>query len=156
MLFRSLASAVVVTLILLLGLTRRPRDTILVLVPLALATALTGAASVLLDIPFNFANVIVLPLLFGIGVDSSIHLVLRARAWREGDGRLLETSTARGIVFSGLTTIGSFGSLMLSPHRGTASMGALLAIGVAATLICTLIVLPALLPRLDAGKKDRP
>jgi len=153
---QALASAVVVTLILLLGLTRRPRDAFLVMVPLALATALTGAASVLLDIPFNFANVIVLPLLFGIGVDSAIHLVLRARAWREGDGHLLETSTARGIVFSGLTTIGSFGSLMLSAHRGTASMGALLAIGVATTLICTLIVLPALLLRRpDAGGTDR-
>ncbi len=151
---QALASAVVVTLILLLGLTRRPRDAFLVLVPLALATALTGAASVLLDIPFNFANVIVLPLLFGIGVDSAIHLVLRARAWREGDGHLLETSTARGIVFSGLTTIGSFGSLMLSAHRGTASMGALLAVGVAATLICTLIVLPALLPRRPSLEKE--
>ncbi len=143
---QALASAVLVTLVLLIGLTRRPRDTFLVLVPLALATALTGAASVLLGIPFNFANVIVLPLLFGIGVDSAIHLVLRARAWRKGDGHLLETSTARGIVFSGLTTIGSFGSLMLSTHRGTASMGALLAVGVATTLVCTLIVLPALLP----------
>ncbi len=143
---QALASAVLATVLLLLALTRRLRETLLVLAPLALAAAITGAASVLFDIPFNFANVIVLPLLFGIGVDSAIHLVLRAHGRNAGEGRLLETSTARGIVYSGLTTICSFGSLMLSPHRGTASMGSLLAIGIAATLVSALIVLPALLP----------
>lgn len=151
---QALASAVLVTVILLLGLTRRLRETLLVLAPLALAAAITGAASVLLDIPFNFANVIVLPLLFGIGVDSAIHLVLRAHGRNAGKGRLLETSTARGIVYSGLTTICSFGSLMLSPHQGTASMGSLLAIGIAATLVSTLIVLPALLPAWRKNGKD--
>jgi predicted RND superfamily exporter protein len=141
---QALVSAVAVIVLLLLALTWRPLDAVLVLAPLLLAAALTGAASVVLDIPFNFANVIVLPLLLGAGVDSAIHLVHR---YRNDDGitSLLRTSTARGVVFSALTTIGSFGSLMLSPHRGTATMGELLTIGVGFTLICTLIVLPALL-----------
>jgi hypothetical protein len=100
---------------------------------------------VLLDIPFNFADVIVLPLLLGIGVDSGIHLVHRARASREGVSNLLGTSTARAVAFSALTTIASFGSLGLASHRGLATLGQLLTIGVAFTLLCNLLVLPALI-----------
>ena len=114
----------------------------LILFPLALAAILTAATGVLLDIPFNYANVIVLPLLIGIGVDSGIHLVLRHDQVAAGEG-VYGTSTPRAVLFSALTTVASFGSLMLSPHRGTASMGELLSIAIAFTLICTLVVLPA-------------
>ncbi len=113
----------------------------LVLFPLALAAVLTAATGVLLNIPFNYANVIVLPLLIGIGVDSGIHLVLRHDQVAAGEG-VYGTSTPRAILFSALTTVASFGSLMLSPHRGTASMGELLSIAIAFTLVCTLVVLP--------------
>jgi len=130
---------VAVMLILFIG---RIRLVALVLFPLALAAVLTAAAGVLLDIPFNYANVIVLPLLIGIGVDSGIHLVLRHDQVAAGEG-VYGTSTPRAVLFSALTTVASFGSLMLSPHRGTASMGELLSIAIAFTLICTLVVLPA-------------
>jgi predicted RND superfamily exporter protein len=105
----------------------------------------TGAATVVLDIPFNFANVIALPLLLGIGVDSGIHMVHRFRTALPQHGNLLATSTARAVLFSALTTICGFGNLALSPHPGTASMGLLLTLGLGFTLVCTLIVLPALL-----------
>lgn len=121
---------------------RRLRLVALVLFPLALAAVLTAAAGVLFNIPFNYANVIVLPLLIGIGVDSGIHLVLRHDQVAAGEG-VYGTSTPRAVLFSALTTVASFGSLMLSPHRGTASMGELLSIAIAFTLICTLVVLPA-------------
>ena len=123
------------------------RNTVLVgfiLLPLVLAAVLTSAASVLLGMPYNFANVIVLPLLIGLGVDSGVHLALRARGAAKGFG-VYSTTTPRAVFFSALTTIASFGTLALSAHRGTASMGALLTFGVLATLICTLVVLPAVL-----------
>lgn len=123
-------------------LVRQARTVFLILFPLALAAVLTAATGVLLDIPFNYANVIVLPLLIGIGVDSGIHLVMRQNQIAAGEN-VHGTSTPRAILFSALTTVASFGSLMLSPHRGTASMGELLSIAIAFTLICTLIVLPA-------------
>lgn len=123
-------------------LTRRFRTVLLMLFPLALAAVLTSALGVLFNIPFNYANVIVLPLLIGIGVDSGIHLVLRNDQVKAGEG-VYGTSTPRAVLFSALTTVASFGSLMLSPHRGTASMGELLSIAIAMTLVCTLIVLPA-------------
>jgi len=121
---------------------RRFRIVLMILMPLVLAAVLTAATGVLLHVPFNYANVIVLPLLIGIGVDSGIHLVLRHQQVAAGEG-VYGTSTPRAVLFSALTTVASFGSLMLSPHRGTASMGELLSIAIAFTLICTLIVLPA-------------
>ena len=136
----SIALAVIAVFLWLL--VRRIKTVFLILFPLALAAVLTAASGVILGIPFNYANVIVLPLLIGIGVDSGIHLVMRHNQVAAGEG-VHGTSTPRAILFSALTTVASFGSLMLSPHRGTASMGELLSIAIAFTLICTLIVLPA-------------
>ena len=82
--------------------------------------------------------------LFGLGVAGGIHLVLRERE-EEGVTDVLGTSTPRAIVFSALTTIGSFGSIALSDHPGTSSMGVLLTIAITLTLGCTLVVLPALM-----------
>jgi hopanoid biosynthesis associated RND transporter like protein HpnN len=132
--------------ILLVVVLRRPADALRVLVPLLLAGLLTTATAVLLDMPFNFANVIALPLLLGIGVDSGIHVVHRMRA-SGSYGELLRSSTARGVYYSALTTVGSFFSLSFSAHLGTASMGALLSIGLLFTLAATLVVLPTLLTR---------
>jgi len=130
--------------LLLVVLLRRVDDVLLVFAPLVLAAVLTVAASAALGMPFNFANVIVLPLLFGLGVAGALHMVLRDRS--SGSGRsVMATSTPRAVVFSALTTIGSFASLGLSSHPGTASMGKLLAVAIFLTMVCTLCVLPALM-----------
>jgi hopanoid biosynthesis associated RND transporter like protein HpnN len=143
--------ALAVISLFLIALLRRIDEVLLMLFPLALAAVLTAAAGVLLDIPFNYANVIVLPLLMGIGIDSGIHLVMRKRQLDVGED-IYGASTPRAVLFSALTTVASFGSLMLSPHRGTASMGELLSIAIGFTLLCTLIVLPAAF-RLFEGRK---
>ncbi|MFH1242319.1 MAG: efflux RND transporter permease subunit, partial [Pseudomonadota bacterium] len=137
-------SGIAISLLLLI-LMRRKVDALLVLLPLLLAGTLTGASTVLLNVHFNFANVIALPLILGVGVDNGIHMVHRMRTAMPVDGNPLKTSTARAVLFSTLTTICSFGNLALSPHRGMASMGLLLSIGIGFILLCTLIVLPALL-----------
>lgn len=142
---QAFAAAILAICLLLLVIWRTLGDTLMVLAPLALAGLLTAAAAVLLGVPFNFADVIVLPLLLGIGVDTSIHLVHRARTAPPGNGSLLQTSTANAVVFSAATTIASFGSLGFATHRGMASLGQLLTLGVALTLLCNLVVLPALL-----------
>jgi hypothetical protein len=87
----------------------------------------------------------VLPLLLGLGVDSGIHYVIRAR--EEAGGKLAgaTNSTPRAILLSALTTVASFGALSLSQHPGTASMGLLLTIALLLTLLCVLALLPALL-----------
>ena len=141
---QALGCALVLVVAVLVPVSRHKRDALLVMGPLLLAGALTVAAMVALGIPFNFANVIALPLLLGIGVDNGIHMVHRARG-AAGPGGVLATSTARAVLTSALTTICGFGSLAFSPHPGMASMGAVLTIGLAATLACTLVVLPAIM-----------
>ncbi len=140
-------SAIILIALLLVLVFRNFRDPLFVLFPLVVAGTLTGAATVLLDMPFNFANIIALPLLLGLGVDNGVHMVHRLRKPVPQSATLLHTSTARGIFFSALTTIFSFGTLGFLSHRGTASMGQLLTLGVALTLLVTLLVLPAFLNR---------
>jgi uncharacterized protein len=134
--------AVVAIALLLALVLRRLRDVMLVMLPLLLAAILTLATTVAIGMPLNYANIIVLPLLLGIGVAFDIYFVMN---WRAGETHHLQSSTARAIVFSALTTMSAFGSLALSNDPGTAEMGELLAISLAATLLCTLFVLPALL-----------
>jgi hopanoid biosynthesis associated RND transporter like protein HpnN len=133
--------------VLLFLLWRRVDDTLLVLSILALSSLFTVGAAVVLGIPFNFANVIVLPLLLGACVESSVHLVHRHRHEVSVKGELLRTSTARAVLYTALTTIASFGTLGFATHRGMASMGRLLTLGLLINLACNLVVLPAILNR---------
>jgi hypothetical protein len=123
---------------------RRLQDALLALLPLALSLLMMAAASVIFDLPFNFANVIVVPLLLGSGVED-VYLIYRFRKDPPLSGNMLETSTARALFLSTLTTILSFSALSFSPHRGMASMGKLLTIGIGSLMITTLVFLPALL-----------
>ena len=103
---------------------------------------LTLATCVVLKLPLNFANVIALPLLLGIGVAFNIYFVV---AWRKGATDLLQSSLTRAVIFSATTTASGFGTLWLSVHPGTASMGELLMISLGWTLATTLFLSPALL-----------
>jgi len=136
------------SIVLLLALAlRRLRDVLLTLAPLVLAGLATLGICAAADLPLNFENIIALPLLAGIGVAFNIYFVM---AWRAGRRELLQSSLARAVIFSALTTGIAFGSLWLSHHPGTSSMGRLLALSLACTLAAALLVLPALLgePRL--------
>lgn len=126
---------------------RKPAEVMICLAPILLAGLFTTAICVTAGIAFNFANIIALPLLLGIGVDSALHIVHRYKHPGDDQRPLLRSSTARAVLFSALTTAASFGNLAVSPHDGTASMGVMLSIGLAMTLICMLVVLPALLDR---------
>ena len=142
-------SFLAITLILLAAL-RRVRDVVLTMVPVLLSGLLTFATTAVLDLPLNFANIIALPLLFGVGVAFNIYFVM---AWRAGETAPLQSSLMRAVVFSALTTATAFGALWLSSHPGTASMGRLLMISLGWELLVTLLFRPALLavpPRKEA------
>ncbi|MEM8794068.1 MAG: MMPL family transporter [Pseudomonadota bacterium] len=119
-----------------------------IFIPLAMAGIMTAAASVVFEIPFNYANVIVLPLLIGLGVDSGVHIGMR-RDRIANSRALYETSTPRAVLFSGLTTIAAFATLSVSDHRGTASMGQMLAISITTTLLATILITPLLMDLFD-------
>ncbi|MFQ3666637.1 MAG: MMPL family transporter, partial [Sphingomonadaceae bacterium] len=124
------------------------------LTPVVAAVVLTVGASALLKLPFNYANVIALPMLLGAGIDSAIHLAARVRA--AGAAAALLSSTPRAVVFAALTTVAAFGSLMLSAHRGVASIGALLLVALTATTLSTLILQPRALALAERLRQRRP
>jgi len=136
-------SVLAITLLLALAL-RRVRDVVLTMLPVLLSGLLTFATCAALGLPLNFANIIALPLLFGIGVAFNIYFVL---GWRAGETAMLQSSLMRAVVFSALTTATAFGALWLSSHPGTASMGRLLMISLGWELLVTLLFRPALLAR---------
>jgi hopanoid biosynthesis associated RND transporter like protein HpnN len=123
---------------------RRFGDVLLTLVPLLLAGVLTLEICVLIRMPLNFANIIALPLLLGVGVAFKIYFVM---AWRSGRTKLLQSSLTRAVIFSAATTATAFGSLWFSSHPGTSSMGKLLALSLACTLAAAVLFQPALMGR---------
>jgi uncharacterized protein len=134
-------SFVAITGLLLVAL-RRVRDVAITMAPIVLTGLLTMGTCVLIRQPLNFANIIALPLLFGIGVAFHIYFVM---SWRAGNSHLLTSSLARGVFFSALATATGFGSLLASSHPGTASMGLLLMISLVWTLVSALLFQPALM-----------
>ncbi|MDB5362893.1 MAG: hopanoid biosynthesis-associated transporter HpnN [Rhodospirillales bacterium] len=136
-----LLSLIVITLLLFAAL-RRVVDVVYTVLPVMLTGLLTLGTCAIIGQPINFANIIALPLLFGIGVAFHIYLVI---AWRSGQAHFLTSSLMRAVLFSALTTGIAFGALWLSSHPGTASMGKLLMLSLAYTLATALFFGPALM-----------
>jgi hypothetical protein len=138
--FWSLASIAVLLWIVL----RRFGDVLLTLIPLLMAGVVTMELMVLLGMKLNFANIIALPLLLGVGVAFKIYYIM---AWRAGQTDLLQSSLTRAVMFSALTTATAFGSLWLSSHPGTSSMGELMALALVTTMAAAVLFQPVLMGR---------
>ena len=121
---------------------RRFTDVLLTLIPLIVAGLVTLEITVLIGMPLNFANIITLPLLLGVGVAFKIYYIT---AWRAGQTGLLQSSLTRAVIFSAMTTATAFGSLWLSSHPGTSSMGKLLALSLVSTLAAAVLFQPVLM-----------
>jgi len=130
---------------------RRFSDVLLTLVPLILAGVVTLELCVLIGLPLNFANIIALPLLLGVGVAYKIYYIM---AWRAGKTNLLQSTLTRAVIFSALATATAFGSLWFSNHPGTSSMGQLLALSLLCTMAAAVLFQPVLMgpPREDAKR----
>ncbi|PWB80130.1 MAG: hopanoid biosynthesis-associated RND transporter HpnN [Methylocystaceae bacterium] len=148
------ALAFIAIFVILVVALRRALDVALTLGPLVLAGIMSLEAADMVGMSLNFANIIALPLMFGVGVAFHIYYVI---AWRKGVADMLASSLTRAIFFSALTTGTAFGSLFLSSHPGTASMGELLAISLFFTLLAAFIVVPAFLgPPREEGRTTGP
>ncbi len=130
--------------ILLWIVLRRFTDVLLTLIPLLLAGVVTLEICVLIGLKLNFANIIALPLLLGVGVAFKIYYIM---AWRAGQTGLLQSALTRAVIFSAMTTATAFGSLWLSSHPGTSSMGKLLALSLVCTLAAAVLFQPVLMGR---------
>ena len=121
---------------------RRLGDVMLTLIPLLVAGVVTLEICVAIDMPLNFANIIALPLLLGVGVAFKIYYIM---AWREGQTKLLQSVLTRAVTFSACTTATAFGSLYFSSDPGTSSMGKLLAISLLTTMTAAALFQPVLM-----------
>ena len=139
--------AFVAIAVILLAVFRTLRESLLVLATLALSALLTALFAWAAGMSINYANIIALPLLLGVGVSFNVYFVMNYRA---GMRRFLGSATAHAVLFSALTTGTAFGTLVASADRGTSSMGELLFLSLGAVLIATFIFLPALLYVIDA------
>ncbi len=139
--------------ILLWIVLRRFGDVLLTLIPLLLAGVVTLEVCVLIGMPLNFANIIALPLLLGVGVAFKIYYIM---AWRSGQTNLLQTSLTRAVIYSALTTATAFGSLWFSSHPGTSSMGKLMALSLVCTMAAAVLFQPVLMgkPRESATGEE--
>ena len=145
--FWALASITILLWIVL----RRFGDVLLTLIPLLMAGVVTMEVMVLFGMKLNFANIIALPLLLGLGVAFKIYYIM---AWRAGQTDLLQSSLTRAVFFSALTTATAFGSLWLSSHPGTSSMGKLMALALVTTMAAAVLFQPVLMgPPRDGAKK---
>jgi uncharacterized protein len=148
--FWALGSIIVLLWIVL----RRFGDVLLTIIPLLVAGVVTMELMVLFGMKLNFANIIALPLLLGVGVAFKIYYIM---AWRAGQTDLLQSSLTRAVMFSALTTATAFGSLWLSSHPGTSSMGKLMALALVTTMAAAVLFQPVLMgpPREPKPKRSK-
>jgi uncharacterized protein len=138
------ALAVAAIAILLLIALRRVTDVLLTLIPLLLAGTLTLEIAALDGLSLNFANIIALPLLLGVGVAFKIYYIM---AWRAGKTGLLQSTLTRAVVFSAMTTAVAFGSMWASSYPGMSSMGKLMALALMCTMAFAVLFQPVLMGR---------
>jgi hopanoid biosynthesis associated RND transporter like protein HpnN len=141
---KAITIALVIIALLLYGIRRNITDTLLVMTPLILAGLFTMASTVLTNTPINYANIIALPLLLGLGVDNGIHMVEKLHHSLSEDQNIYQSSTARAMFYGALTTASSFGGLAFSAHQGIASMGLIITMGIFWIMVCTFVILPAI------------
>ena len=152
--FGEAGACALLSIFILLWITlRRISDVLLTLIPLILAGVVTLELCVLIDLPLNYANIIALPLLLGVGVAFKIYYIM---AWREGQTNLLQSVLTRAVMFSAGTTATAFGSLFFSSHPGTSSMGELLALSLICTLAAAALFQPILMgkPRTATDEEE--
>jgi len=130
---------------------RTVRHTVLALLPLGLGMVLLFGLMGWLEIPLNAANMIVLPLILGIGIDAGVHVVHDFCAQR---GRYrISASMASAVVVNSVTNMAGFGSLMIASHRGLQSLGRVLTLGLTCCLFTSLVMLPALLILMSRARR---
>ncbi|RUL62333.1 RND transporter [Dyella dinghuensis] len=134
-------ATIAIAIVLLIAI-RRLRDVGLVLLTLGMSALLTALLARSMGMAVNYANIISLPLLLGVGVSFNVYFVMN---WRAGMRRFVSSASARAVLFSALTTGTAFGSLALSHDLGMASMGRMLLVSLVAVLLATFVFLPALL-----------
>ncbi len=153
---QSYLMAGVMSLIVVFGLVylefQSIRDTLLAMMPLALGSVAMLGLIGWLDVPLNPANMIVLPIILGIGVDDGVHLI---HAFRRQKGRFrLTDSTATSVLLTSTTTMVSFGAMIFARHQGLQTLGQVLTLGSCCCMLTSLLFFPCLLSWLTRHREE--
>jgi predicted RND superfamily exporter protein len=129
---------------------RNWRDMAVAAVPLIMGSIWMLGSMKPLGQYFNHANMVVLPLLLGLGVDAGVHIMVRYRQSAEDHGGVADidemlTSTGGAVLVASMTTIFGFAVMMIAKYRGMVSLGIIMSWGMSATLLLTLMIIPAIL-----------
>jgi len=123
---------------------RRLKYLVLSTLPVFIGLVILFGVMVIFRFDFNFFNLIVLPMIIGIGIDDGVHLTNTFRRVPRVDLLDAMSQTGRAVVLTSFTTLVGFGSLSLSHYPGLKSMGYVAIIGISACLFASIIVLPAI------------
>jgi uncharacterized protein len=126
-------------------LFRNLRTVFFVLLPVLVGSIWTVGIMELIGLKLNMANLVILPLILGIGVVNGIHITHRYREEEDKNASVLGKSTGQAVLLSSLTTMIGFGSMMVANHYGVYSLGLVLTLGVFNCLVASVTFLPALL-----------
>jgi len=140
-------------LLILLVAFRSIRSALLGLAPLVVGLLLMVGGMWLSGLKFNVANIIIMPLLLGVGIDSAIYIISRHQRGEESAVQIAFSSTGKGVFLNALTILFSFGALMVARHQGVFSIGAVMSLGMTAIVLAFLLFLPALLLLLDRHRQ---
>jgi predicted RND superfamily exporter protein len=147
--------AFLIVLILVFLHFRRWRTTLVTLMPLVMGLVWMAGAMSLFGIRINFVNAVILPMIIGMGIDNSVHLMHR---FLEGGGRDAGhalRSTGRAMAMCSLTTMLGFGSLATARYQALSTMGWVTILGIGFCLIAALCFLPTLLILWEQKRRER-
>jgi hopanoid biosynthesis associated RND transporter like protein HpnN len=137
--------ACVAVYLLLLVDFRRFKAATLTMVPDLLGTVWMVGLMGLCGMSFNPANLMVLPLIIGIGLANGVHVMHRFREARDADISHVVWHTGLAVMLGSLVTVVGFGCLGLAHNLGIASIGKALTLGVGARIFTSIVILPAML-----------
>jgi len=148
----AVALSFAIVFIIVLITVRSVRETLIIMSPLVLGVVWMGGAMFLLGMKLNLFNIVVLPSIVGIGVDTGVHLRHRYREEGPGSLYLVLARTGPAVTMATVTTIVGYTGLTLARHPGLESIGKLAVVGLSATLVTALLMLPAMLEVTDRGR----
>jgi len=152
--FHAAATAAgLLVLLILYAKFRNARDMLLALVPKIMGVIWMMGGMRLFGLSYNFANLVAIPLILGVGIDTGVHIIHRLRLEGERGMTVVLRHTGRAILIAGLTTMIGFGSLALASHRGLASLGTVLLLGLGSCVVTATIVLPNMLVAFGLAKR---
>lgn len=115
---------------------------LLAIMPLLVGGLWTAGLAAWLGVRLDFFNMVIIPALIGIGVDDGVHFTMRYVELGRGSLPVVLRQVGLAVVMTSVTSMVGFGGLAITNYAGLKSIGYLAIVGILATLLATLLLLP--------------